>query len=139
MNSPHLRYKRIAVCLTAWVLSSVGRGEPVSAYRGDTPTPFDVAVERGMSRRLARELAGEPDARFGADIWIYLNCRLTSEAAQISENNTLCVGFEGDHIVILKLVPLRAIRELAATRKLEVISSRLKILLRDTARTAKSP
>ena len=84
-----------------------------------------------MSRGLARQLAGEPDARFGADIWIYLNCRLTKDATPTSDNDTLCIGFERDRVAILKLVPLRAIRELAATGKLEVISNRLKFLLRE--------
>jgi hypothetical protein len=121
----------MAAGFTVCALISVAWAEPVSGYCGDKPTPFDVAVERGMSRGLARQMAGEPDARFGADIWIYMNCRLTKDATPRSDNDTLCIGFERDRVVILKLVPLRAIRELAATRKLEVISSRLKVLLRE--------
>lgn len=131
MKNPRFCEKWMAASFTVCALTFVTWAQPVSAYRGDRPTPFDVAVERGMSRGLARQLAGEPDARFGADIWIYLNCRLTNDATPTSDNDTLCIGFARDRVAILKLVPLRAIRELAATGKLEIISGRLKILLRE--------
>jgi hypothetical protein len=90
MNNPRFCDKWMAVGYTVCALFSVAWADPVSAYRGDRPTPFDVAVERGMSRGLAQQLAGEPDARFGADIWIYVNCRLTKDATPTSDNDTLC-------------------------------------------------
>ena len=121
----------MAAGFTVCALYTLAWAEPVSAYRGERPTPFDVAVERGMSRGLARTLAGEPDARVGADIWIYVNCRLTKAALPPSDNDTLCIGFERERVAMLKLAPLSAIRELAASGKLRGMSNRLKILLRE--------
>lgn len=129
MNSAFVCFTLVAASLALGVMDSFAKAEPVSAYRGNRPSPLDIAVERGMSRSLVRQLAGEPDGRLGTNIWIYVGCRLTSDAGSASENDTLCMGFSGERVAILKLVPRESLRELVSTGKVVVLSSRLKALL----------
>jgi hypothetical protein len=129
----HFCFRLVAGTLTGWAMASLATAEPVSAYKGNKPSPLDIAVERGMSRSLVRRLAGEPDARFGTDIWIYVDCRLNGQ--ERTSEDTVCLGFVVERIAVLKLVPLRAIRELAATGKVIVVSMRLKALLQEPVRS----